>query len=224
MTKKKAEGPAGRRRRRPAPWRPDGSLTGNTWRAPLDGAPGWVVEATLVAVDGQLTVGEFAIKPADPDAVPAEGVTSTLLRQVRVTKVVEDARQAIQAISQMTTLSAELDADGEITDLGFRPFGALYPELGDLAAALPSRPGRGGHEDEFYVPWAVAYAKKLATLSRSPIKDIAADHSLDASQVRDLIHEARRRDLLTPVDKGRAGGKLTDKARSLLADMNEAEG
>jgi len=43
---------------------------------------------------------------------------------------------------------------------------------------------------------------------------------LSASQVRNLLYEARRRGLLTKASRGSAGGTLTEKALKLLRDAS----
>jgi hypothetical protein len=76
------------------------------------------------------------------------------------------------------------------------------------------RPGRRGRPDRFYAEVAAEYVDALA--GGRPIKDVSRERFLSASQVRDLVSEARRRGLLTKPPKGRAGGHLTAKARAEL--------
>jgi hypothetical protein len=90
------------------------------------------------------------------------------------------------------------------------------------------RPGRAGRPDSFYLVWAVAYVERLKVGSRHPVKDLAehppkvvrgyisdADVTSEAT-VRDFIHQARERGLLTRSPKGRPGGELTPKAEQLI--------
>jgi hypothetical protein len=92
------------------------------------------------------------------------------------------------------------------------------------AEVAKRRPGRAGRHDSFYLAWAEAYVERLAAGSRRPIKDLAerpprtirgyvsdGDRVSEAT-VRDFIHEARERGLLTRSPKGRPGGELTSKA------------
>jgi hypothetical protein len=76
------------------------------------------------------------------------------------------------------------------------------------------RPGRAGRPDEFYLAWAVAYIQRMAAGSRRPVLDLAesppaaitgyvsdGDFTSPAT-VRDIIHEARSRGLLTKSPPG----------------------
>jgi hypothetical protein len=90
------------------------------------------------------------------------------------------------------------------------------------AVSTPRRPGRKGREDSFYAAVAAAYVDAIERGSRKPVVD-AADTLSEAwggthepTYVRDLLHVARQRGLLTRPPKGRAGGQLTDKACVLI--------
>jgi hypothetical protein len=77
------------------------------------------------------------------------------------------------------------------------------------------RPGRRGRGDLFYARWAAEYVEALRESDR-PNVVIAERHGYGVSTVRELVHEARHRDLLTPGSRGKAGGSLSDKAIELL--------
>jgi len=62
----------------------------------------------------------------------------------------------------------------------------------------------------------VAAAYVAALNSRAPNEAVAEQLHLSTSRVRDLLHEARRRLLLTTLGRGKAGGELTEKALKLL--------
>jgi hypothetical protein len=102
--------------------------------------------------------------------------------------------------------SGQPDALADVPDGDGRPSGP----------ARVGRPGSAGRPDRQYAEWAFRYAKKLAEGSRSPIKDLAAEHGRSPGQVRDLIHDARVRGLLSKERQGRAAGSLTPKAIQLL--------
>jgi hypothetical protein len=90
------------------------------------------------------------------------------------------------------------------------------------------RPGRAGRTDSFYLVWAEAYVERLAAGSRRPVMDLAEhpprpirgyvsnESEVSAATVRDFIHQARERGLLTRSPAGRPGGELTPKARRML--------
>ncbi len=119
-------------------------------------------------------------------------------------------------------MSARLLRCIRLTDLQELVASALPDGSGDGSGAGPltgvTRPGTAGRPDRYFAEWAFAYAKKLAEGSRSPIKDLAAEHGRTAGQVRDLIHDARVRGLLSKERQGRAAGSLTPKAIQLLRE------
>jgi len=192
----------------------EGSATSSrvTCELPIDGADGWYVSAVFLEEAGQLVMAELKVfpgpgpkydgrrsarrKPGEwsgrQDAlkeVPDGGVSARLLRCIRLT----DLQQLV-----MSELSGTASA-------------AVAP-----GGARVGRPGSAGRPDRQYAEWAFRYAKKLAEGSRSPIKDLAAEHDRSPGQVRDLIHDARVRGLLSKERQGRAAGSLTPKAIQLL--------
>jgi hypothetical protein len=76
------------------------------------------------------------------------------------------------------------------------------------------RPGSSGRPDRFYLDIAVRYLEAVS--GRHPVEDVAAQLGMERRYIRDLLHEARRRGLLTKPPRGRAGGRLTGKAEKLL--------
>ncbi len=180
---------------------------------PIEGASGWYVSAVFVREGDQLVMAELKVFPGPRGnegrrtarrkpgewsgradalaAVPDGGVSARLLRCIRLT----DLQELVAA-----SLS---EAPDEGRASGFAGVG---------------RPGSAGRPDRYFAEWAFAYAKKLAEGSRSPIKDLAAEHGRSAGQVRDLIHDARVRGLLSRERQGRAAGSLTPKAIRLLRE------
>lgn len=77
-----------------------------------------------------------------------------------------------------------------------------------------SRRGPSAWSDVRYVDIAVAYVTRLEQGSRHAVADVAAASrgTLSAAQVRDAIHTARRRGLLTPATQQGARGRTTDAA------------
>ena len=80
--------------------------------------------------------------------------------------------------------------------------------------AVEHRPGRTGKGDGFYAMWAARYVAKAG--SRAPIAELAREHGLRREQVRDVIQQARERELLTA---GRHG-LLTAKAEIILGESS----
>ena len=184
-----------------------------TCELPIDGADGWYVSAVFLEENGQLVMAELKVfpgpgtktdarrsarrKPGDwsgrQDAlreVPDGGVSARLLRCIRLT----DLQQLVVAELRTTP-------------------GPAWQRSG---GARVGRVGSAGRPDSQYAEWAFRYAKKLAEGSRSPIKDLAAEHGRSPGQVRDLTHDARVRGLLSKERQGRAAGSLTPKAIQLL--------
>jgi hypothetical protein len=80
------------------------------------------------------------------------------------------------------------------------------------------RPGRRGRPDLEYAEIARDYISVLH--EAKPMKVLSDKLHLSASQVRNLLYEARRRGLLTKAPRGSAGGALTEKALALLKDSS----
>lgn len=180
---------------------------------PIEGASGWYVSALFVQEGDQLVMaelkvfpgptnsegrrnarrkpGEWSGRPEALHAVPDGGVSARLLRCIRLTDLQE-------LVAASLAESADEGRASGLAGLG--------------------RPGSAGRPDRYFAEWAFAYAKKLAEGSRSPIKDLAAEHGRSPGQVRDLIHDARVRGLLSRERQGRAAGSLTPKAIRLLRE------
>ena len=80
--------------------------------------------------------------------------------------------------------------------------------------AFKSRTGRRGRSDYEYALVAADYVKAIP--SGRPIQELARDTPYSTVRLAQIIQEARRRELLTPTARGKAGGELTDKAKQLL--------
>ena len=180
---------------------------------PIEGSQGWYVSAVFVPQGDELVMAELKVfpgpgtsdsrrtkrRPGDWSgrgdalaALPEGGVSARLLRCIRLT----DLHQLVAA--------AVHEPDDDASPTG--PLGRI------------GRPGSAVRPDRYFAEWAFAYAKKLAEGSRSPIKDLAAEHGRSPGQVRDLIHDARVRGLLSRERQGRAAGSLTPKAIRLLRE------
>lgn len=83
----------------------------------------------------------------------------------------------------------------------------------------PPEPKRGRppiRSEKFYAKLAREYAERVAEGSPRPTADVARRRKLPTPKVRDMLHEARRRGLLSPTGQGRPGGELTAKALDIL--------
>ena len=82
----------------------------------------------------------------------------------------------------------------------------------------PRRPGKRGHSERYYAEIAAAYVAAVERGSQRPVADVAEAMGELAPFVRDKLHLARRRGLLSPSPgRGVGGGTLTAKARATLA-------
>jgi hypothetical protein len=83
----------------------------------------------------------------------------------------------------------------------------------------PSAQRRGRppiRSEAFYAKLARDYIERVAPGSPRPTTDIARRRQLPQSKVRDMLHEARRLELLSSTGRGRSGGGLTPKALAIL--------
>jgi hypothetical protein len=171
-------------------------------------------------------VAEVRLFPDDPlvsrgpgewseqaSAVPSEGIPGRALRDLRLTFPLERFSRFLRLVERDPKLAIQL-------------LGAHGIPPG--AKPAKRRPGRAGREDAYYLAFALAYVERLAEGSRRPIQDLAerppkaikgyVSDGLVASPatVRDIIHQARVRGLLSASPKGRPGGELTRKAKGML--------
>ena len=152
-------------------------------------------------------VGEQAgRRPHDSASFAAvrHGITGQLLRQIPVGAHVRFTRGFMADIRKRWATIYEK--------------GPTSPFAEFLAPRAPPRAQRAsGWPDRFYAELAAAYVGRLEAGSRRPIADLARRRKLSAEQIRDAIHTARERGLLTPASvQGRPGGQLTPTAKQLL--------
>jgi transposase-like protein len=186
---------------------------------PMGGA--WIVAYRIVNDHGTPVVGEIRVFPAEPKEgrelgrwsgellgararVPRRGITSRQLRRIRVRAY---QRRMAEQVARLREQAPELASDfgwdqGSSADVPNRDAG--------------TRRGRKGRPDEFYADIAAEYVRAISQRSRRPIADIARQRKIPASQVRDMIRQARKRKLLTGAGSGLSGGVLTARAQALL--------
>lgn len=102
------------------------------------------------------------------------------------------------------------------------PLGAVHEAVnahlagrGEVEGRLSDPTKRGARDDAYYAGWAAHYVR-LAGTSSSPVADLAEKFGVTRDRVRNVVHLARQRGLLTRGTHGRAGGELTDKALEAL--------
>jgi hypothetical protein len=205
----------------------------------VDVEDGWRAALRLVLYGGQVVIGELRLFPADRypgrDVAtwraevlgvlsgprvrnkkkqlrryaepivdcPAvqHGVTARLLRQVPLGEHLRHARQFLADLKRThPKLQSSLSSWG----------------LPDTPAPATRSRGRTGRPDPFYARIASEYLDRIAAGSRRPVADVARKRGLADTVVRDAIHAARQRGLLTKGRQGRPGGALTPEAERLL--------
>lgn len=188
------------------------------WIAAPLAAP-WIVAYRLVAQGYAAVTAEIRVLPVahkahragvrllkgspewDPTVkVPRSGVTSRLLRDVRVATHGRERRQLLESFMRAL---AQAVVRGPAPP--GRPLGSRRPR------------GRKGLSDLEYAQAAALYVKALDSGSSRPVLNVSKARRIPVPQARDLIHRARRREMLTNAGGyGRAGGFLTPKAKALL--------
>ena len=164
----------------------------------IRGHESWVVEASFHVSSSQgVQLDGLSIKPLSYlPSPPMHHLTTEVIRSVRLDDLYLFARQLLPHAESL----------------------GMYVEADPSAFKGRKRPGRAGRPDAEYLFVAVRYVDLVRT-SESPTAALAEELSVSRSAARDLVHEARQRDLLTPTRQGVKGGQLTPKALKLLADI-----
>jgi hypothetical protein len=92
-------------------------------------------------------------------------------------------------------------------------------------AVVAPKPGRRGRPDLHYARAALDYVEALEAAPRAPVRYLIeqAGGHMTADEIKARVRRARERGLLTKATKGRAGGRLTSKARKLLREAGLIE-
>jgi hypothetical protein len=154
-----------------------------------------VADCTVASVDGRPALTELRLRAAY-DGQRQGVITARLLKNIRIGELLAPARE-------------------ELAEFARDPLWEEAASLWDFLHKQP-RPGRAGHPDKLYASVASMYAYALDQGSHHPVVDVAERMRLSRARVRDLLHEARRRGLLTSPPQGHAGGELTARADEIL--------
>ena len=189
----------------------------------------WTCECTVaIGENGEPIIKDLRISPQKGVGVPRGGLTTRMLREIRLGEhravlTSEFKRMATGGIPREERTTAVPAAPGRTGGTRIRQ-GPEYLDR-DIAEGLGltesrvKRPGRRGRPDRFYAELAREYVELLNGGSQRPTAKLAAARNYSAAHVRDAVHEARERGLLTrPATRGRAGGDLTAKAKAMLDD------
>lgn len=181
----------------------------------------WTSALRLALQDGHLVVAEVRVFPNEPNRkqaglwsyqeigvgakVPRGGLKTKLLRKVKLGAYAKSARQVVESLTKRLAEYLEQAPAAVVPE--------VYRAL-RLPAAPPAR--RRGRPDKFYAHLADQYARACEHRSRRPVADLAERYGVPQPQMRDMLHEARERGLLTKGDPGRSGGELTPLALTML--------
>ena len=201
--------------------RSGGVVAGQVWlEVPIDSE--WLSASRLVVEDGQLVVSEIRIFPRESGGhrvpgrwsadvlgtratVPRGGLTARTVRSVRLSEHATHTRKVLAWLQR--TYGDQLFQNGRsLGEMGLRPPDRVRP-----------RPSRNtGKPDAFYATLAGEYSEMVSRGERQPIRALAEQQDVRPATLRDWIHEARVRGLLTKGTRGRASGQLTPLAHRVL--------
>jgi hypothetical protein len=129
-------------------------------------------------------------------AMPTGGITARTLKGLALGHYTAELQRAV---------SEKLELDH-----------LLRHDLLDLVEVTPAA-GPHGRPDTFYAHLAQEYVRTVASGSRAPLAELGRRLHSTPNTTAARIKEARRRGLLTRTERGRLGGELTEKARTLLS-------
>ncbi len=167
---------------------------------------------------GQATPGRWSGELLGMAAeAPEGGLPARVLRRVRLTVHRRYANRVLRDWAKRGVLRSLAGDELPSVDL---PRDRPRPQQ---KVKLPGRrPGRQPGPDLPLAQFAKEYVVALESGSRRPVVNVAARHRMRPQQVRDLIHRARTRGLLTPSSRGASGGGLTERAMTLLGGRGGA--
>jgi len=196
----------------------------------------WTSAARLAVQNGQLVVAELRIFPNEPGRqlpglwsaellgararVPPGGLTSRMLRRVRLTEHPKHTRAVLASGVNVRRAGADVHVSAA-TLLANPVLGRALPGLNE-PGGRPRPERRSGRPDRFYARLAADYARLIERGGRRPVVELARRHEVKPPRMRDMIREARERGLLTFFTQGRPGGALTPRARVLLGEQDTA--
>jgi hypothetical protein len=184
----------------------------------------WLAAVRLAMQDGRVVVSEVRVFPREREpgagvaglwsaevlgpvaVVPRGGLTSRLLRKVPLGEV---PAHVVSVLSAWDKVRGPLKALASDTVREGFPGVVLNPR---------PRPERAsGRPDVFYAQLAAAYVRAVTRGSRHPVAELAARRGgVDPAKVRDMLHEARERGLLSEGTQGKAEGHLLPRAKQIL--------
>jgi hypothetical protein len=180
----------------------------------------WIAAYRIAAADGPPVIAELRVFPAEAGRpgrgrwsgevlgtrshAPRGGITVRLLRRLRPGQPLRFVSGLLQRLRTEAPETA-------------RALGWTLPPAPTPPSLPRPRRGRPGRTDLFYARVAAEYVHAVQAGSPYPVADLARRRRQPPARVRDMIHTARRRGLLSPHRRGVRGGELTDRANALLS-------
>lgn len=170
--------------------------------APLDGAPGVVVEFVLRLTDGEIGLGEQRTYRPDGQSM---SLNSEMAIRLRLTEHLKQIERDVRRPSVMMTMP---------------------DEWCEAPVKVAKRPGSAGHGPLFYAQWARRYVDAVNDETRelAIYKHLGALEGERPETIAQWIMKARQKGLLTKTGQGKRGGELTDRGKRLLAGHDDEEG
>ena len=176
----------------------------------VDEFPDWRFTLRLDDLDGRLVTTEFRITAKSVETVLNSKKTSSTLGF--------ESDGVLPKTGLSTTVFRKVALD-RLVKRGLAGIGSEWAELpwNDWLSTDRSRVGRGGRDDRFYAEWSANYVRFITRGEPNPVIRLSEENRLSVSQVRTILGEARKRNLLSEAPRGRAGGYLTSLAESILS-------
>jgi len=178
---------------------------------PIDLGDGWTFECVIRRnSSGMLVITEMKLKAVSPTALD-EGMTSSLLRALSVSRLDDLAEQTFVDMNQSLLLNS-------------RDIWSQYQKekwLEEVSGEWKLR-GRSGHDISLYAKTAFFFVEAMSKSRKSPMVSLAEKLEIPKETLSGRIKQARKLNLLTSPKKsgdspsGRAGGELTAKCIEIL--------
>jgi len=167
----------------------------------------WSVAFRIILQGTQPVIGEVRIFPTESDKVPPGGITARLIKATKI----ESAEQVIGKLANRFQRMREKNYayTGNVQTV-------LSVNSPTEGPSVPRKRRRRGKSDASYAALARQYVQLRNGGERHPVTAIAKKRRIERSKIRDMIHEARKRGLLSFDQAGRSGGQLTQLAINLL--------
>ncbi len=173
----------------------------------------WCVRAHLGADDrGQLAITRLELYPYDISVAtggsPRSGISGSSLRELPLGRWIAQAFAIL--IDEDKVAQTGAGYDDMLAELGYTDAGenrkAWARQVAEEAHSVPLRRGRRGYPDDHYRRIALAYLDLQAQgVSRGIQLRLAEQEHVAVETIRDWLHLATKKQLLSPGTPGRAG-------------------